>query len=109
VRTRALATTPEQMHSRRPIPSLVAAHQRALIASCETSGCLQVGQRSAATSFVSVLEFATKAIVVNWPIPGGGSPDMGNVSADGKVLARLDNQPAARCAFGPGAVATGVV
>ena len=21
-----------------------------------------------------------------WPIPGGGSPDMGNVSADGKYL-----------------------
>jgi hypothetical protein len=32
------------MHSRWPIPSFVAAHQRELIASCETSGCLQVGQ-----------------------------------------------------------------
>ncbi len=35
---------------------------------------------------VSVLDFATKKIVAKWVIPGGGSPDMGNVSADGKVL-----------------------
>lgn len=35
---------------------------------------------------VAVLEFATQKIVANWPIPGGGSPDMGNVSADGKWL-----------------------
>jgi YVTN family beta-propeller protein len=35
---------------------------------------------------VSVIDFASRAIVATWPIPGGGSPDMGNVSADGKVL-----------------------
>ena len=35
---------------------------------------------------VSVLDFATRSIVANWPIPGGGSPDMGEVSADGKTL-----------------------
>jgi YVTN family beta-propeller protein len=35
---------------------------------------------------VSVMEFATEKIVANWPIPGGGSPDMGNVTADGKQL-----------------------
>jgi YVTN family beta-propeller protein len=35
---------------------------------------------------VSVLDFATRAVVATWPIPGGGSPDMGNVSADGKTL-----------------------
>ena len=35
---------------------------------------------------VSVLDFATRKVVANWPIPGGGSPDMGNVSADGKTL-----------------------
>lgn len=35
---------------------------------------------------VSVIDFATNKIVANWPIPGGGSPDMGNVSADGKTL-----------------------
>jgi YVTN family beta-propeller protein len=35
---------------------------------------------------VSVIDFATRTIVATWPIPGGGSPDMGNVSADGKML-----------------------
>ncbi|MHA6204106.1 YVTN family beta-propeller repeat protein [Dyella soli] len=35
---------------------------------------------------VSVIDFATQKVVANWPIPGGGSPDMGNVSADGKTL-----------------------
>jgi YVTN family beta-propeller protein len=43
---------------------------------------------------VSVIDFATHQIVATWPIPGGGSPDMGNVSIDGKVLwlsGRFDN------------------
>jgi DNA-binding beta-propeller fold protein YncE len=35
---------------------------------------------------VSVIDFATQKVVANWPVPGGGSPDMGNVSADGKTL-----------------------
>ena len=35
---------------------------------------------------VSVIDFATRKVDVTWPIPGGGSPDMGNVSADGKHL-----------------------
>jgi YVTN family beta-propeller protein len=35
---------------------------------------------------VSVVDFATRKIEATWPIPGGGSPDMGNVSADGKQL-----------------------
>ena len=35
---------------------------------------------------VSVIDFASRAVVKNWSIPGGGSPDMGNVSADGKFL-----------------------
>ena len=35
---------------------------------------------------VSVIDFATRRVDVTWPIPGGGSPDMGNVSADGKHL-----------------------
>lgn len=42
---------------------------------------------------VSVLDFATRKIVATWPIAGGGSPDMGNVSADGKrfwVSGRFD-------------------
>ena len=43
---------------------------------------------------VSVIDFASRAVVKNWSIPGGGSPDMGNVSADGKYLwlgGRYDN------------------
>ena len=43
---------------------------------------------------VSVVDFATQKIEANWPVPGGGSPDMGNVSADGKQLwlsGRYDN------------------
>jgi YVTN family beta-propeller protein len=35
---------------------------------------------------VSVIDFATRAVVKTWPVPGGGSPDMGNVSADGAHL-----------------------
>ena len=35
---------------------------------------------------ISVINFATRAVVTSWPIPGGGSPDMGNVSADGRYL-----------------------
>ncbi len=35
---------------------------------------------------VSVVDFATRTVVATWPIPGGGSPDMGNVSADGGHL-----------------------
>jgi YVTN family beta-propeller protein len=35
---------------------------------------------------VSVIDFATGKLTVTWPIPGGGSPDMGNVSADGRHL-----------------------
>jgi YVTN family beta-propeller protein len=35
---------------------------------------------------VSVIDFATRQVVATWPIPRGGSPDMGNVSVDGKVL-----------------------
>jgi YVTN family beta-propeller protein len=42
---------------------------------------------------ISVLNFADNKIVTNWPVDGG-SPDMGNVSADGKILwlsGRYDN------------------
>ncbi|HET9644786.1 MAG TPA: YncE family protein, partial [Burkholderiaceae bacterium] len=44
---------------------------------------------------VSVIDFATKKVVATWPIPGGGSPDMGNVTANGKQLwlsGRFDNK-----------------
>ena len=35
---------------------------------------------------VTVIDFASEKVVAQWPIPGGGSPDMGNVSANGKEL-----------------------
>ena len=35
---------------------------------------------------ISVISFATRKVIKKWRIPGGGSPDMGNVSANGKVL-----------------------
>jgi YVTN family beta-propeller protein len=35
---------------------------------------------------VVVIDFASEKVVAKWPVPGGGSPDMGNVSADGKWL-----------------------
>jgi len=35
---------------------------------------------------VSTISFRTEKVVRKWRIPGGGSPDMGGVSADGSVL-----------------------
>jgi DNA-binding beta-propeller fold protein YncE len=35
---------------------------------------------------ISVVSFAIRKVVATWRLPGGGSPDMGGVSADGKVL-----------------------
>ena len=35
---------------------------------------------------VAVVDFATGKVLKTWPVPGGGSPDMGNVSADGRYL-----------------------
>jgi YVTN family beta-propeller protein len=35
---------------------------------------------------VSVIDFATRAVVATWTLPRAGSPDMGNLSVDGKQL-----------------------
>ncbi|MEW1778377.1 hypothetical protein [Streptomyces sp. NPDC086777] len=35
---------------------------------------------------ISVFDFAQNRLTGKWRLPGGGSPDMGGVSADGKVL-----------------------
>ena len=43
---------------------------------------------------VSVVDFATGKVETTWMLKGGGSPDMGNVSADGRWLwlsARYDD------------------
>ena len=35
---------------------------------------------------ISQIDLAKRALIGKWQLPGGGSPDMGGVSADGKVL-----------------------
>jgi len=45
---------------------------------------LYVSNRGEGT--VTLIDFATRKVAQKWQIPGGGSPDMGGVSADGKVL-----------------------
>jgi len=43
---------------------------------------------------VAVIDFATEKVVARWGVPGGGSPDMGNISPDGQWLwlaARYDD------------------
>ncbi len=35
---------------------------------------------------ISLMRFATQRLVGRWRIPGGGSPDMGGLSSDGKVF-----------------------
>jgi YVTN family beta-propeller protein len=35
---------------------------------------------------ISLISFATRKVAGKWRLPGGGSPDMGGVSADGRVL-----------------------
>jgi YVTN family beta-propeller protein len=44
---------------------------------------MYVSNRGAGT--VSVVRFSTRSVIATWSIPGG-SPDMGGVSADGRVL-----------------------
>jgi YVTN family beta-propeller protein len=48
------------------------------------SRSLYVSNRSEGS--ISVIDFAKRKVVHKWWLPGGGSPDMGGVSADGKVL-----------------------
>ena len=57
-------------------------------------GSSHIGGPPKGKGSVSVIDFATRKIVTTWKIPGGGSPDMGNVSVDGKTLwlaGRYDN------------------
>jgi YVTN family beta-propeller protein len=35
---------------------------------------------------ISLIDLATRKVTTKWEFPGGGSPDMGGVSSDGKVL-----------------------
>jgi YVTN family beta-propeller protein len=57
-------------------------------------GSSVIGGKPKGPGSVAVLDFATRQVVATWKIPNGGSPDMGNVSADGKRLwlsGRYDN------------------
>ena len=52
------------------------------------------GKAGVGKGSVAVIDFMTRAVVATWPIPNAGSPDMGNVSVDGKHLwlsGRYDN------------------
>ena len=48
------------------------------------SKTLYISNRGEGT--ISLLDMATHKLTTKWVIPGGGSPDMGGVSADGKSL-----------------------
>jgi len=57
-------------------------------------GSHRIGGSRLGNGGVVVIDFATDKVVARWPVPGGGSPDMGNVTADGKWLwlaARYDD------------------
>jgi len=52
--------------------------------SSRDSKVLYVSNRGEGT--ISVVDFATRKVAKKWTLPNGGSPDMGGVSTDGKVL-----------------------
>ena len=57
-------------------------------------GSSKIGGKPRGPGSVAVIDFTTRKVVATWSIPKGGSPDMGNVSADGKRLwlsGRYDN------------------
>jgi YVTN family beta-propeller protein len=43
-------------------------------------------RRAPGQGSISVLDFSTRKVIAKWTLPGRTSPDMGNVSADGKVF-----------------------
>jgi YVTN family beta-propeller protein len=49
-------------------------------------GSSRIGGPPRGKGSISVIDFATFRVEKTWPIPAGGSPDMGNVSADGTML-----------------------
>ena len=65
-----------------------ASSRRAAAPTASTRAATRAGStsRTAARASISLISFATRRPVQKWRIPGGGSPDMGGVSADGRVL-----------------------
>jgi YVTN family beta-propeller protein len=49
-------------------------------------GSNSIAGRRRGPGSISVLDPLTDKVVATWPVPGGGSPDMGDVTADGKEL-----------------------
>jgi YVTN family beta-propeller protein len=49
-------------------------------------GCMAHACNPKGPGSISVIDPFKQKVVATWPIPGGGSPDMGNLSADGKEL-----------------------
>lgn len=49
-------------------------------------GCHHIGCGPHGPGSITVVDPNAKKVVAQWPIPQGGSPDMGNVTADGKEL-----------------------
>ena len=44
------------------------------------------GKQGVGKGSISVIDFAARKVVATWTLPGAGSPDMGNLSVDGKHL-----------------------
>lgn len=49
-------------------------------------GCMSSFCKPHGPGNISVIDPNTNTVIATWPIPGGGSPDMGNVNADGNEL-----------------------
>ncbi|WP_236655541.1 YncE family protein [Streptacidiphilus carbonis] len=69
------------LHRTGTIPTAAGAHG---VYPSRDGKLLYVSNRDAGS--VTVVDPATRKAVATWPIPGGGSPDMGSVSADGTQL-----------------------
>ena len=54
------------------------------LAACSSSSTVEYA--TDAYPSVSLVDLGSRAVAATWRIPGGGSPDMGGVSADGRVL-----------------------
>jgi DNA-binding beta-propeller fold protein YncE len=70
-----------QMRVERLLPTGVGAHG---LYPSRNSHDLYVSNRGEGS--ISVISFRTRHVIAKWRIPGGGSPDMGGVSANGRVL-----------------------
>ena len=86
----------ERSASSRPASAPTGCIRAATARSCTslTAARTRSTARRTARAASPCIDFATRKVERTWPIPGGGSPDMGNVSADGKELwlsGRYDN------------------